>query len=134
MNLQIGVKLLVKNAKGQYLLLRRAGHESLNDVWDIPGGRIEPSETLAAALVREVKEEIGVDISGQPQLIAAQDIFPANADVHVIRLTYLVVEDVTIGSLSEEHSEARYFECASARDLSIDPLLMDVLKDIENVK
>jgi 8-oxo-dGTP pyrophosphatase MutT (NUDIX family) len=32
-------------------------------VWDLPGGHVEPDETSPAALVRELREELGIDIA-----------------------------------------------------------------------
>jgi mutator protein MutT len=38
------------------------------DVWDIPGGHVEPGETSATAIVRELKEELGIvaSVAGEP--------------------------------------------------------------------
>ncbi|MFG1372632.1 NUDIX hydrolase [Xanthobacter oligotrophicus] len=54
------------------LLARRAANPGAG-LWSLPGGRVEPGETLAEAAVREVMEEVGVsaDIVG---LAAARDI------------------------------------------------------------
>lgn len=48
MELQVGVKVLLKNSTGKYLLLRRS-KEKYPDVpvhWDMPGGRIEAGKPL----------------------------------------------------------------------------------------
>jgi 8-oxo-dGTP diphosphatase len=48
----------------KYLLIRRSATDKTRPLeWDTPGGRIEPGETQEAGLIREVKEETGVDIS-----------------------------------------------------------------------
>lgn len=44
---------------GQVLLARR-GQKPSPGLWSLPGGRVEPGETLAAAAAREVMEEVGV--------------------------------------------------------------------------
>ncbi|TCK30121.1 ADP-ribose pyrophosphatase YjhB (NUDIX family) [Ancylobacter aquaticus] len=44
---------------GQVLLARRGRAPSLG-LWTLPGGRVEPGETLAQAAIREVAEEVGV--------------------------------------------------------------------------
>lgn len=87
--LQVGVKVLLKNDKGQYLLLRRSlnKYPEIKGLWDIVGGRINPGQPLLENLHREVREETDMELTGQPKLIAAQDIL--HDDHHVIRLTYL---------------------------------------------
>ena len=88
--LQVGVKILLKNREGKYLLLRRS-LEKYPDVkgrWDIVGGRIDPGSTLIENLKREIKEETALALVGEPTLIAAQDIL-RNPERHVVRLTYV---------------------------------------------
>jgi mutator protein MutT len=51
-------------ARGEHVLLchRRAGRWYPN-AWDLPGGHIDPGETASAALRRELREELGIDLS-----------------------------------------------------------------------
>jgi len=90
MELQVGVKALLKNKKGQYLLLHRSSkkYPDVTGKWDIVGGRINPGKTLLENLKREVFEETGLKLIGTLKLIAAQDIL-RNTGKHVVRLTYL---------------------------------------------
>lgn len=44
------------------LCRRRAGRVSYPNVWDLPGGHVEPGEDNAAALVRECREKLGVEV------------------------------------------------------------------------
>ena len=128
MHLQVGVKVLLRSSDGTFLLIKRRGYEALNETWDIPGGRIDPAESLAVALKREVMEEIGVELTGIPQLIAAQDIFPSGKDIHVVRLTYVVDQQIEDITLSVEHSEYGYFTPDEMNGLSIDPLVPEALE------
>ncbi|MFV0339819.1 MAG: NUDIX hydrolase [Parachlamydiaceae bacterium] len=50
---------------GQILLLHRQNDKSQGNKWGIPGGKVEKNETPLQAAIREVKEETGMDISGQ---------------------------------------------------------------------
>lgn len=88
-SLQVGVKILLKNEEGKYLLLRRSleKYPDIKGRWDIVGGRIETGETLVENLKREVLEETGLKLVGAPKLLAAQDIL-RKAGYHVVRLTY----------------------------------------------
>ncbi|HVY67674.1 MAG TPA: NUDIX hydrolase [Patescibacteria group bacterium] len=86
--LQAGVKILLRSSEGKHLLLRRnpKAYPDVRPSWDIPGGRINLGLPLLENLRREVREEAGLDIVGQPALVAAQDII--RPDKHVVRLTY----------------------------------------------
>lgn len=49
---------VVTDGDGRLLLAKRID----NDLWTIPGGTMEPGETIAETAVREVKEETGIDV------------------------------------------------------------------------
>ena len=53
------VGAIITDEQGRLLLIRR-GHEPGAGLWSLPGGRIEPGETDAEALVREMREETGL--------------------------------------------------------------------------
>src|ERR1700734_1979742 len=53
------VGAVIKDDQGRLLLIKR-GHEPGAGLWSLPGGRIEPGETDAQALVREMREETGL--------------------------------------------------------------------------
>lgn len=48
---------------GRYLITQRRDNAVLPLLWDFPGGRVEDGETDQAALVREVNERLGVEVS-----------------------------------------------------------------------
>ena len=104
--LQVGVKILLKNKEGKYLLLHRSleKYPEIKGRWDIVGGRIDPGTPLSENLNREIKEETGLDLMSEPKLVAAQDII-RNPEKHVVRLTYVGEADGEI-VLDESESDA----------------------------
>jgi len=129
MELQVGVKILLKNPEGKYLIARRSPHlyRDIAGLWDIIGGRINPGQTLLENLRREVKEETALEIAGEPRLIAAQDILRIPGK-HVVRLTYLGATDGT-PRLNEEHSEFRWVSAEELKDFeNLDVYLKEIIE------
>lgn len=62
-----GVNVILQNSKGEYLFAR---HNYGAKKWSLPGGGIKKGELANRAIVRETKEETGLDIIGPPVLIA----------------------------------------------------------------
>jgi 8-oxo-dGTP diphosphatase len=48
---------------GRVLLARRPEGKPLAGLWEFPGGKVHPGETPEAALIRELKEELGIDVA-----------------------------------------------------------------------
>jgi 8-oxo-dGTP diphosphatase len=65
--LPIIVAAAIIQREEKFLLSKRKPESDLGGFWEFPGGKTEPGETLEACLRREVKEELGIEIS-EPQL------------------------------------------------------------------
>src|ERR687885_2574179 len=52
------VTAVVRNEAGELLLV----HKTDNNLWALPGGGVDPGESVTMAVVREVKEETGIDV------------------------------------------------------------------------
>ncbi len=50
------------DADGRVLLAQRPAGKHLAGLWEFPGGKVQPGETPEAALIRELDEEIGIDV------------------------------------------------------------------------
>lgn len=117
MELQVGVKVLLKNKEGKYLLLKRSPEKypEVDGLWDIVGGRIDPGSTLLENLKREIKEETSLELTGDPELVAAQDILRVEGH-HVIRLTYIADIDGE-PTLDEDHNDCKWFTLEELKEL-----------------
>jgi 8-oxo-dGTP diphosphatase len=54
---------ILRNAAGQVLITERLCDGPLNGLWEFPGGKIDAAETSAAALRRELREELGIEVT-----------------------------------------------------------------------
>ncbi len=58
--------------EGLILACRRAPGKAAAGLWEFPGGKVEPRESGDGALVREIREELGVGIQLDHELVAAE--------------------------------------------------------------
>jgi ADP-ribose pyrophosphatase YjhB (NUDIX family) len=104
----VAVKALI--FQGEKLLLLLKTQEKF---WDLPGGRIDPSENIIAALKREVTEELP-DFKSYSikKLIGIRKQEQPLSDGNELFLSYFLVESLSESNrltLSSEHSDAKYF-------------------------
>jgi len=97
------VKAVIFDERGRCLLIRRS-HQCRNFVgkWEWPGGKVDPGEDFAAAVVREAKEETSLEVEVTGLAGATQFEMPAVNVVLLCMETRLIAGKVR---LSEEHDD-----------------------------
>ena len=118
------VGAVVRDGAGRLLLIKR-GHDPEAGRWSLPGGRIEPGETDAQALVREMREETGLTVLPGPLLGAVERPGPGGSvlDIRDYAAT------VTGGTLAagDDAADARWVAAADVPRLPLTSGLADAL-------
>lgn len=65
---KIGVAV-INNRQGKVLIDRRKASSEMGGLWEFPGGKIEPGESVEECIQREVKEELDLDITVGDRLV-----------------------------------------------------------------
>ena len=104
---------------GRVLLGQRPAHKSMGGLWEFPGGKVEPGETPEAALVRELREELALDVH-------ASCLAPINFashrydDFHLLLLLY-VCRTWAGTPQALEHAGLRWVRPMDMRDIPMPP-------------
>lgn len=104
------------------LLLVRRGHGAGIGQWSVPGGRVEPGELLAAAVVREVAEETGLTAVCGPLLgwVERFGTDPAGNAYHYVILDFVVtVLDLDEPTAGSDATEAAWIPLHEVSDLDL---------------
>ena len=64
-NLVIVASIAIIDANDQILIAKRPNKKHLSGFWEFPGGKVEKGESPEYALIREVKEELNIDINNK---------------------------------------------------------------------
>jgi len=85
---RLAVGAVIINEKNEILMIWR-NRKPEKDTWSIPGGKVELYETLEQCVIREVKEEVNLDVEVIGLLCIAETIQPENEE-HWISAIYEV--------------------------------------------
>ncbi len=80
---------ILLDGDGRVLITERVGDGPFHGLWEFPGGKIDPDESLEAALYRELIEELGIETVTSTHFMRLDHSYP---DRHVSIDFYLVEE------------------------------------------
>jgi 8-oxo-dGTP diphosphatase len=82
------VAVALVDVDGRVLIAKRPEGKKLAGLWEFPGGKVEPGERPEAALIRELNEELGIDVN---EACLAPFVFASHAydSFHLLMPLYL---------------------------------------------
>lgn len=125
----LGIKGLIRNAKGEVLLLQVNPahlHNERSNYWDLPGGRVQQGDSVLKTLERELAEETGITTFTNPEqvgMVLSNLRIPLGNDTSAGLILAIfacdIADDATI-TLSEEHTNYGWFApAAAAKELAV---------------
>jgi 8-oxo-dGTP pyrophosphatase MutT (NUDIX family) len=121
----VGIKGLIRNSAGQYLLLKASVRNhtvNTKPYWDIPGGRIEEGADALTTLQREIEEETGITVIRNAQFLTAvishhQIPLDNGTTAGLVLMVYTVeIEEGTAINLSPEHTDYEWVDSTVAAE------------------
>jgi ADP-ribose pyrophosphatase YjhB (NUDIX family) len=109
---------------GDRVLLIRRGRPPGEGLWSVPGGRLEPGETLAQAVAREVREETGLLVEVGPLACVVERM---GDDHHFVILDYLARVIGGVLGAATDAADARFVDDAELASLPTTEGLLDAL-------
>ena len=101
--LQVVAAIICKDNR---IFATQRGYGEVSGQWEFPGGKVEPGETPEEALIREIKEELDIEISVGKYIHTVEYDYPT---FHLSMLCFIC--KILSGSLVlKEHEEARWLE------------------------
>ncbi len=123
--------VVLVDADGRVLLAQRPDGKSMAGLWEFPGGKVDRGETPEAALIRELREELGIDVAAS---CLAPFTFASHAypDFHLLMPLYVCRKWSGI-PLAREGQRLAWVRPARLVDYSMPPAdkpLVAMLRDL----
>jgi len=104
---------------GRVLIAQRPESKSMAGLWEFPGGKLEPGETLETALIRELKEEL--DVSTDTACLAPLTFASHAYEEFDLLMPLFVCRKWTGAPRAIEHQSIRWVRATELRNFEMPP-------------
>ena len=120
------VRGIIKNDNDEILIVKRHPKSRTDpEMWELPGGKVEKGEDFDVALVREIKEETGLDAKIGAFCEAIQNDYMHKRTVQIMMYLKDIEGEVEI---SDEHTDWMWANIDTLKTLALSTSLKKVLK------
>ncbi|MFI4937634.1 MAG: 8-oxo-dGTP diphosphatase MutT [Candidatus Berkiellales bacterium] len=120
---------VIYNQNGQILVAKRQFHQHQGECWEFPGGKIEAGESVAAALKRELLEEVGIKIiAHEPWLEVEHDYEDKAVCLQVHKITAFSGE-----AQGREGQEIKWLALAQIQKLTVPCANETIIKALSSI-
>ena len=120
------VRGIIKNDNDEILIVKRHPKSRTDpEMWELPGGKVEKGEFFVDALIREIKEEVNLDVKVGDFAEAVQNDYMHKRTVQIMMYLEDMKGEIKI---SEEHTDWMWASLEKIKTLEISTSLKKVLK------
>ncbi|MFW9922409.1 MAG: NUDIX hydrolase [Candidatus Thorarchaeota archaeon] len=112
------VAATIENPQGEILLVKRSPGNFPEKIWDVVGGKVESLENPFDALLREIKEETGIDEIKIIKAINDFYWFTSESSSYIIGMNFWCKTKQLNVQLSDEHIEYKWCQLDEALKIS----------------
>lgn len=124
---------LIIDNENRIFAAQRSSQMNLPLKWELPGGKVEPNETEEECLIREIKEELGIEIEIEKSLSSNTHTYPSIT----IKLIPFVCKHVNGNIALKEHANFKWLNTNELLDLDWAdadiPILNHYLNDLNAI-
>ena len=121
------VAALIYDEQRRFLICQRPAHKARGLLWEFVGGKVEPGETKAQALIRECREELGVTLRVGGVFTDVTHVYP-DLTVH-LTLFEAAISEGTPQLL--EHNDLRWITPDKIGQFDFCPADEEILKKLQ---
>lgn len=120
------VAAVITDENNKILITQRNFKKSQGGLWEFPGGKIENGETKEEAIVREIKEELDVNIRADQYIDEKVFNYPEK-DINLIAIKCSILEGNIV---LKEHEDAKWITSEEFENYNFAPADMFIVKKL----
>ena len=122
---------VIEDTQGRFLITRRSWDISHGGYWEFPGGKVDVGESPEAALLREMREELGLNVLQYELLGSVEHTYPHRA---VKLLVYSVLEYAGVPNCCENQLDLTWIDFSAFEQFQFPAANGAILQLIQKVK
>ncbi|HEX9971449.1 MAG TPA: NUDIX hydrolase [bacterium] len=127
----VGAIITKVEAGTKSILLVLRGTEPYKNFWSLPGGHIDPFETVEHAVIREVKEEVGLDL--EPRFLFYFDEIIPEKNIHAVVNVFAGEATGTIKLMEGEIQDSKWIAIDDALQMDLAFFHRDIIEKYANL-
>ncbi|KZN58203.1 hypothetical protein N473_05525 [Pseudoalteromonas luteoviolacea CPMOR-1] len=124
----VAVGVIVK--EDQYFVCKRSDEQHQGGLWEFPGGKVEKNESVEQALVRELAEEIGIEVKSSSHLLTIEHDYGDKA----VRLVVHTVADFTGEARGLEGQPSQWVDLEKLKELAFPSANVAIIEALSTKK